>query len=186
MAAPRIVAVAVAGEGVLALVALAWSWALAVPLPIGTWLGGTATGLAAAAALAAINYALLRFAPEIWPFTSVRDLYRVVLRPLFAGIDLPGILAIALAAGVGEELLFRGAVQGEFGWPTAAIVFGLAHTGSRRFLGFGVWAGVIGAGLGWLFRVSGGLVAPVVAHAVYDALALAYVRWAPAEEEDAS
>ncbi len=184
MSARRLVAVAVASEGALAVVALVWCWVGGVPLPLGAWASGATAGLAGAAVLATINFVLLRFAPEIWPFTTVRDLYRVVLRPLFADIDLRGIVAVALAAGVGEEIFFRGAVQGQFGWVIAAIVFGLAHVGHRGYVGFGVWAGVIGAGLGWLYRASGGLIAPTVAHAVYDALALAYIRWAPGEQEN--
>ncbi len=45
----------------------------------------------------------------------------------------------------------------------------------------------MGAALGWLDEASGGLVAPIGGHAVYyDALALAYVRWAPTREESES
>ncbi len=179
MPASRILLVALAGEGVLAVIAVLWAWVRQVPLAAGAPGPAVAIGLAAALALAIVNYALLRFATDVWPVTSVRELYRTLLRPLFARVDAGTIVGVSLAAGVGEELFFRGAVQGELGLLVASLAFGAAHVGSMRFVGFGVWAGLIGAFLGWLAQVSGGLLAPVVAHAVYDALALAYVRWTP-------
>ncbi len=179
MPVSRIVAIAVAGEAALGLAALAWTSMRGLSLALGPWSVGATAGIATAMLLAVLNYALLRLAPDVWPVTSVRELYRAVLRPLFASVDLPAILVISLAAGVGEELFFRGAVQQEFGLAVASIVFGAAHVGGRRYGGFGVWAGLIGALLGWLCRASGGLMGPIVAHAVYDAMALSYVRWAP-------
>jgi membrane protease YdiL (CAAX protease family) len=41
---------------------------------------------------------------------------------------------------------------------------------------FGVWAAVMGLALGGLALASGGLLAPAVAHGMYDALALEYIR----------
>jgi membrane protease YdiL (CAAX protease family) len=41
---------------------------------------------------------------------------------------------------------------------------------------FGVWASAMGLALGGLAHVTGGLTAPIVAHGVYDILALAYIR----------
>jgi membrane protease YdiL (CAAX protease family) len=61
------------------------------------------------------------------------------------------------------------------------VVFGVVHIGGRGFIGYGVWAACIGALFGWLMVETGGLLAPIVAHAVYDALALAYVRYGPQE-----
>jgi hypothetical protein len=84
--------------------------------------------------------------------------------------------AVSLAAGLGEELLFRGAVQAEFGVVVASLLFGLAHVGGRDSFVFGVWVAVMGFGLGGLAYVGGGLLAPVVAHVVYDAAAIGYIR----------
>jgi membrane protease YdiL (CAAX protease family) len=60
-------------------------------------------------------------------------------------------------------------------------VFGLVHVGGKHFIGYGAWAACIGALFGWLMVATGGLLAPIVAHAVYDALALAYVRYGPTD-----
>ena len=35
----------------------------------------------------------------------------------------------------------------------------------------------MGAALGWLAAATGGLLAPIVAHALYDAAALVHIRW---------
>jgi len=43
----------------------------------------------------------------------------------------------------------------------------------------GAWAGATGFVLGELALATGGLIAPIAAHALYDALALAYIRWGP-------
>jgi len=87
------------------------------------------------------------------------------------------ILLVSALAGLAEELLFRGVLQPFIGLPAAGILFGMVHVGGRGFLGYGIWAACIGAFFGSLMDVTGGLTAPVVAHAVYDALALAYVRF---------
>jgi membrane protease YdiL (CAAX protease family) len=43
-------------------------------------------------------------------------------------------------------------------------------------LPFGVWATAMGMVMGTLAIVTGGLIAPIVAHGVYDMLALEYIR----------
>src|SRR6185503_17736961 len=85
-----------------------------------------------------------------------------------------------ILAGVGEELLFRGAVQSILGnWTTPVIglmitslLFGLAHALSKLYFLFAVAVGVF---LGWITLKYNDLVAPMVAHGVYDFLALAYL-----------
>jgi membrane protease YdiL (CAAX protease family) len=87
---------------------------------------------------------------------------------------------IAVLAGVGEELLFRGAMQSIVGsWTTPVIglvitslLFGLAHALSKLYFLFAV---AVGAFLGWMTWKYNDLVAPMVAHGVYDFLALAYL-----------
>ena len=68
-------------------------------------------------------------------------------------------------------------MQSEFGMVVASVLFGLAHIGGRSSVVFGLWVVVMGFGLGWLAHATGGLLAPVVAHAAYDAAAISYIRW---------
>lgn len=102
-------------------------------------------------------------------FTAqVADLYR-----LGAG-DAVVIVAGPLAAmAVAEELLFRGLIQGRAGFAVAVVAY------SSVQLVEGKWVLVLAAllcGILWgaLFAWRGGLVAPVLAHAVWTS-ALTYV-----------
>jgi membrane protease YdiL (CAAX protease family) len=64
-------------------------------------------------------------------------------------------------------------VQQEFGILIASIVFGLAHVGpDRRFLLWTAWAVLAGVVFGVLFETTGGLLAPLTAHAAHNAATL--------------
>jgi membrane protease YdiL (CAAX protease family) len=87
--------------------------------------------------------------------------FRSILGPL-TGRE---ILVLALASSVGEELLFRGALQPMVGVWTQAVVFALLHIGPGvRFLPWTVSAFALGLVFGWLFHATGDLGGPIVAH----------------------
>jgi membrane protease YdiL (CAAX protease family) len=181
----RILLFAFLGEGALMLIGLVW--VLWRDLPF-TWsdtsrvshTAATVIGLLTAAGLAAIQFVLLRLVPERGPVRALRRLYRELLFPLFRASTPIEILVISALAGIGEEVLFRGAMQPEWGLIVTSLVFGLFHVGGRLTLTLGIWAACTGALLGWLAIATGGLLAPIVAHIAYDALALSYLRWGPA------
>lgn len=87
--------------------------------------------------------------------------FRSLLGPL-SGRE---ILILAVASAVGEELLFRGALQPMIGiWPQA-VVFALLHIGpGARFLPWTLSAFAVGLIFGWLFHATGDLGGPIVAH----------------------
>jgi membrane protease YdiL (CAAX protease family) len=97
--------------------------------------------------------------------------------PLFAGSSVGSVALVAALAGVGEEALFRGVVQTALldrlpAWAAVAatgVLFGLAHFLS---LSYALLASVVGAYLGWLHLATGNLLAPILAHALYDFVAL--------------
>lgn len=106
--------------------------------------------------------------------------------PVFAGSTPAELALVAAFAGLGEELLFRGVIQPALGahlptWAAVALTaaaFGLAHCLTPTYA---VLAGLVGAYLGWIFLASGNLLVPIVAHALYDLVALALlVRVKPA------
>jgi uncharacterized protein len=169
----------VLGEGALLVVAFAAAWYAHVPLVFGDAATGLLWGLGAALALAAVNLTLLRARGNRWPGDSLRYVCRVIVRPLFEHVNAAQIVTVSVLAGAAEELLFRGVLQSVVGLPAASAIFGAVHVGGRGFVGYGAWAACIGAVFGWLMVETGGLLAPIVAHAVYDALALAYVRYGP-------
>lgn len=105
------------------------------------------------------------------------------LRELLGRLPLSSVLLLALLSGVAEEAFFRGALQPRVGLVAASVLFGLAHFVPRR--GLAVWApaaAVAGLLLGALFEWTGNLVAPVVAHAVVNAMNL---RWLSRAESPA-
>ena len=138
-----------------------------------------ALGVGAAFAFYLGVLASRRLLPGVW-----RDL-DVLVRKIYgeSGLPLawPAILALSAAAGIGEELLFRGALQGWLAqdWPLAlaiavpSIGFAILHPYSRAYVAY---AFVIGCLLGLLFAWSGSLLAAVIAHGLYDVLALARLR----------
>lgn len=118
----------------------------------------------------------------------VRALRQIVedhLLPLFRGAGPLAVFAVALMAGIGEELLFRGVIQagleGLIGPLTALIVasllFGLAHAVSPAYF---VITCVMGLYLGWLYQATGNLLVPIMVHFLYDWIVLAwYLRRTP-------
>jgi len=114
---------------------------------------------------------------------SVRRLVALVveqLGPLLAPLSWLELLLLAALAGFAEEILFRGVVQPglarvlpESGaLVIASAAFGLAHFITPTYA---VLAGLAGLYLGGLFLLHGSLTAPIVAHTVYDIVALSYV-----------
>ena len=178
---------AILGEGLLVFIALGWGrWRgiSFVFVPGANGSGGTGgmaeallVGCLAAAVLGGANYYLLCGAPNLPGVRSIRRLYVEGLKPVFGNLSAMEIIAISVAAGVGEEMLFRGVLQPELGLVPASVIFGLLHMGDSGTLVFGCWVMIMGAALGALAIWSGGLLAPIVAHAVYDAAAMSYIRW---------
>lgn len=120
-------------------------------------------------------------------FKAIARIRRFVasrILPLFQSLSLFELGAISLAAGFGEELLFRGLLQawiaasGEgpsaivIGVVVASIAFGACHWITPTYA---VLATAAGAYFGVLFLLTGNLLAPLVTHALYDFVALVYL-----------
>src|SRR5690606_1865731 len=98
--------------------------------------------------------------------------FRGILGPLSAR----EILVLAVASSVGEELLFRGALQPIMGVWAQAIVFALLHIGpGLRFLPWTVSAFALGLVFGWMFQLTGDLGGPIVAHFAINYLNLHFI-----------
>ena len=123
-------------------------------------------GLAAGGAVLAISHWMTRC--TAWGEALARALAGVL-----EGISVPNALLLALASGIAEEMLFRGALQPQVGWLAASLLFGLLHFVPRReFLPWTGFAVVVGFLFGALFLWTGNLVAPVVAHVMVNAVNL--------------
>ena len=166
---PRFVRLAAVFYGLLVVAAAVWCGLRGMDLPV---LGARpATGLLLGLATAAGTVSVSLLAYRLVPVT--RKLAEELAPTLVDRTDRTGLVLLALFSGVGEEAFFRGAVQQEFGILIASVVFGLAHVGpDRRFLLWTAWAVLAGVVFGVLFQTTGGLLAPVTAHAAHNAATL--------------
>ncbi len=138
---------------------------LAVPRPRAVFiaLGAVLVGLV----FSAIGGALTaEFQPDVY------DRVSNVTTELTAEVQNPiGALLLGMSAGVGEELLFRGAIQPRFGLFLTSLTFAFLHAPQYGF-SF-VILGLFGVGvvLG-LERMRYGTVPAIITHAVFNTLAV--------------
>jgi hypothetical protein len=177
-------AMAVVVEGGLALAALIVAWLFSVPLrdmfpaagePL---VSAIVRGLLATLPMLVIFWVLVN---SNWPMMrQLREQVQWLIDEMFPSRSIAQFAMVAILAGVGEELLFRGAIQSVLAnWTTPVIgllitslLFGLAHALSKLYFLFAL---AVGAFLGWMTLKYNDLVAPMIAHGLYDFLALAYL-----------
>ncbi|MEM1303253.1 MAG: CPBP family intramembrane glutamic endopeptidase [Planctomycetota bacterium] len=180
-----------AGEAALVVPAVAIAWLFGVPLadqfPSGSpLLMAVGRGVLATLPMLAVLAWLMR---SRWrPIVRFRRLVTRLLGELLgrtrdeppAGDGVAWLIAVSAAAGIGEELLFRGALQpllvNWLGPPAgvllASLLFGLAHPISRLYVAL---AAGLGLYLGCLALFTGELVSAMVAHSLYDFVALCWI-----------
>lgn len=164
---------AVLVEGGLTIAALLLAWLLDVDLA-GVLRGteaGWLWGLAGTIPLLMLFHVSMR---STWtPLAEIRRFLESALGPGLATASHGTLLAIALLAGVCEELLFRGVLQPVLGLLWTSLLFGLLHAVT---VPYALIAAVLGAFLGWQLQATGDLVAPMVTHTLYDWLAFLELR----------
>ncbi len=137
---------------------------LGVPLQL---LTGTLFGL-----MAAISVSWMMFRTVIAGILKDYTIVRLLSDIHLSRFDR---IQISLFAGVGEELLFRGALQPLIGiWLTSLLFVGLHgyfKFKSLKHIAFGLSMFALSVGLGLLYEWAG-LLAAITAHAVYDLVML--------------
>ena len=111
------------------------------------------------------------------PLVEFRRQVEAFVKEIFPSSSPWELALVSLAAGFGEELLFRGALQPLVShWTSPAIgliavslLFGAMHAVSKAYF---ILAALVGLYLGWLAMSFDDLVAPITAHALYDFVAL--------------
>jgi membrane protease YdiL (CAAX protease family) len=176
----RIMLLAVISEAGLGVLAWLLGWLLGTPaLATLRWQPyDLAVGAAATLPMLLLFAACVRW--PVGPLARVRAFADEVIRPLFRPCTLADMALVALLAGVGEEMLFRGVLQGALGrWlnpglglAAASLLFGLLHPITPAYV---VLATLLGAYLGALWLWTDSLVVVIVAHGLYDFLALVWL-----------
>jgi membrane protease YdiL (CAAX protease family) len=142
---------------------------------VGLGLGIGSAGWLVATSLAlfiALLWALAGLEPPVPPTEQLI----AQVEPLIVGI------AIVVVAPIAEETFFRGVMYSawrrEYGRRRAlfgsAIVFGAVHLSPIHFLPLAL----LGVALGWLYERSQSLLAPIIAHAAFNAITLGLALFA--------
>ncbi len=102
-----------------------------------------------------------------------------VVKPLADELDFISAFCTAMAAGIGEELFFRGLIQTEFGIWVAAFLFAILHFGPKlhSYYLIATIYFVFGLYFGYMCIATGSLWAPIITHGLYDYVALLYMRY---------
>lgn len=157
------------------LTAIAWLWRVAVrgePLWVADasvaidWPRDLGAGVAAGLLLLAGSELMTRT-------TAMGRVLAESLGRLLGRLRDREVFALAALSGIGEEAFFRGALQPEIGLAGATLLFAVAHFVPRRdLLPWSAFALAAGLLFGVLYERTGTLVAPVVAHALVNAVNL--------------
>jgi membrane protease YdiL (CAAX protease family) len=194
----EIILFAVFFEFALALLSLFFGWLFGhPPLAQFAWsLDAALWGVVATIPLVLLFLAMLRW--PVGPLARVKEFCDHEVVPLLEESTWSEIGLIAVAAGVGEEMLFRGVFQASFtswcgvllgltgafeasfaswfgvllGLALASVLFGVMHPISVPYM---VLAAFLGLYLGTVWMVGGNLLTVMVTHALYDFAALGYL-----------
>jgi membrane protease YdiL (CAAX protease family) len=114
------------------------------------------------------------------PIHRLKEEIEKKIVPIFANCNVFDLAVIAFLAGAGEELFFRGWIQGSMtnrfgiwvGILSASAIFGLGHYLSATYA---IYAGLTGLYLGLIYYVTGNLYIVMGIHALYDFIALIFL-----------
>jgi membrane protease YdiL (CAAX protease family) len=175
-----IVLFAVFFEGGLAPLALLMGWWFGHnPLQNFAWRAADAV-IGAAAAIPPVLCFLAMLRWPLGPFAKLKAFCEEEFVPLLANSTWRDIALIALSAGVGEEMLFRGVFQSAIGAATgvasglviSSLLFGMLHPIS---VPYALVTFAMGMYLGGLYLVTNNLLTAIVTHGLYDFMLMAYL-----------
>ena len=172
---PSLLRVALAFYGCLLAAALGWAWLEGRPLLFASAEAARrgVRPLPDAAAGAALGLLVVLLSGWLTRRTRAGERLARALARLLGRRSAAECMALALASGIAEEAFFRGAMQPRLGLVATSLLFALAHFAPHReLLPWTAFSLAAGLALGALFDATGNLVAPVVAHAVVNAINL--------------
>jgi membrane protease YdiL (CAAX protease family) len=179
---------AIGFEGGLVLLAWLLGWVLEQPPLAKTHWNTRDLGLSVAATLPLLVGFAICVRWPIGPLARIKRFSDEFIRPFFRPCTWYDLAVISVVAGLGEEMLFRGVVQGAlgswlgtgYGLAITSVVFGLLHCITPTYA---LLATLCGAYLGGLLLLTDNLLAAIVPHALYDFIALTYLVRGPAPKD---
>lgn len=116
---------------------------------------------------------------RLFQFESIQSL-SLMLHQLFKKFTWPQIILVSFLAGIGEEILIRGALQSflvSMGPPlvgifAASMIFGLLHFLTKFYV---LLTFLIGLVFALVFHATNSMLVVMVAHTVYDIIAFAMI-----------
>ncbi len=173
MSGPRFLAIGMCLELGLLLLAALLGWftqGAAFPFSFGFEAHALVFGVAATVPpVLFVVFATSKTGLSLAPLRGIYDFLKEILASPLRGMGLSGILLLSLGAGLGEEVLFRGVMTPWIGPVATSLAFGLCHAVSLPFF---LFATAMGFYLSAVYAYSGNLLAPILVHALYDAVAL--------------
>lgn len=167
-------------EGGLALAGWTLGRLTGTEVTAGLAMGGSAIGQGIAATLPMVMMLWWVERSKLPSLVEIREMVAGKILVIFRGWQWWQFAVLSIAAGAGEEILFRGWMQqwltGVMGIPGAmlatSIVFALVHliTPAYGWITFG-----ISLYLGLLYAVTDNLAVPMIAHGLYDFVALMWL-----------
>lgn len=103
----------------------------------------------------------------VWPISRVIPVEGVIYEEMLKRMTFLSAVVLSASAGVGEEILFRGALQPRFGLVLTSLLFGILHStyGFIPHVALAIFGGFV---FGFLYRQRQNILAPIVAHSVYN------------------
>ncbi len=127
-------------------------------------------GVLGAAVLLIANYLF----EEQFPSYKV---FRHILMQMIGSATVPVALYLAFISALGEELLFRAALQPVLGLVGTALLFGLLHLGPQGVVSiWTLWAIISGLMMGWIFDATGNLWPALICHFLVNAVSMLTLR----------
>lgn len=169
-------------EANLAIVALVLGWIVNIVPYQDLAIDNTAVSIGLLGTLPLFLLFRLLYSHPFFGFDKIKETLIETIGQQLAELRWPQLLALAAAAGFGEELLFRGTIQPwleniggyQFGLLASNVIFGLVHAISRMYA---IITGAVGIYLGYLMDINDqrNLLAPMITHGLYDFLAFIVV-----------
>ena len=112
---------------------------------------------------------------EDW-FPTFRQL-KTTMTKLLGPASIPMAIYLATVSAIGEEVLFRGAIQPYLGLAFTSLLFGLAHLDQAgKASAWSLWAILAGALMGWTFLETGSLWPAILIHFVVNLISILRIR----------